>query len=72
MVVQTVRLPDELASRLAGLAKVTKRSKSSFIIEALESYLTERQDLEIALARIRDPGGEWLDHEEVKRALNLD
>lgn len=72
MVVQTVRLPDEIARRLEALATGTRRTKSSCIIEALERYLDEREDLEIALARVREPQAEYVDHDEVKRALDLD
>jgi predicted DNA-binding protein len=72
MVTQSVRLPDELAKRLEAIAKAAKRPKSSFIVEALERYLDEREDLEIALARFRDPDAEWLDHEQVRRELDLD
>jgi predicted DNA-binding protein len=72
MVVQTVRLPDAIAERLERLAQATRRSKSSFVIEALELYLAEREDLEAALARVREPGAEYVDHDEVKRALGLD
>ncbi len=72
MHVQTVRLPDDLADRLDKLAKLTRRSKTSFIREALERYLEAQEDLENSLARIRDPQAEWMDHDEVKRALDLD
>ena len=72
MITQSVRLPDPLAKRLEALAKVTRRSKSSFIVEALEIYLEEREDLEVALAIFRDPQAEWVDHDEVRRELDLD
>jgi predicted DNA-binding protein len=72
MMTQSVRLPDPLAERLEALAKTTRRSKSSFIVEALEIYLEEREDLEVALERFRDPGAEWVDHGEVRRELDLD
>ncbi len=72
MVSQTVRLPDELAERLEAVAAATRRSKSSFIVEALERYLDEAEDLEIALARFRDPGAEWVEHDEARRELGLD
>jgi len=72
MVAQSVRLPDELAKKLERAAKASKRSKSSFIVEALENYLADREDLEIALARIREPKAEWITHAKVKRALDLD
>lgn len=72
MSVQTVRLPEAIARRLEKLAKSTKRSKSSFIVEALETYLDERDDLETALARVREPQAEYVDHDEVKRDLGID
>ncbi len=72
MAVQSIRLPEEIAERLEALARETRRSKSSFIVEALELYLAERDDLEIALARLRDPGAEWVDHEQVKDDLGLE
>ena len=72
MPTQTVRLPEELALRLERIARSTRRSKSSFIIEALEVYLNEREDLETALARVREPQAEYVDHAEVKHALDLD
>ena len=72
MTTQSVRLPTGLAARLAELASTTRRSKSSHIVEALERYLEAQEDLEVALARFRDPDAEWLKHDEVGRELNLD
>jgi RHH-type rel operon transcriptional repressor/antitoxin RelB len=72
MVSQTVRLPEELASRLEQLANTTKRSKTSYIVEALERHLDECEDLELALSRFRDPDAEWIEHEDVRKELALD
>ncbi len=72
MVSQTVRLPGELAERLDRLVKTTKRSKSSFIVDALERYLDECEDLEVALSRFRDPDAEWIEHDDVRQELGLD
>lgn len=72
MVSQTVRLPGELAERLDRLVKTTKRSKSSFIVDALERYLDECEDLEVALSRFRDPDAEWVEHDDVRQELGLD
>ena len=69
---QSVRIPDKLGERLKSLAKSTRRSKSSHIIEALERYLDEFEDLEKSLARFRDPDAEWVAHDEVGRELGLD
>ena len=72
MVSQTVRLPEELANRLEQLASTTKRSKTSYIVEALERHLDECEDLELALSRFRDPDAEWIEHEDVRRELGID
>jgi predicted DNA-binding protein len=72
MVSQTVRLPDEIAERLDQLARTTKRSKTSFIIEALERHLDECEDLELALSRFRDPDAEWVDHGDVRKELGIE
>jgi predicted DNA-binding protein len=72
MATQSVRLPEELAQRLEVLARSSRRSKSSFIVEALARYLDEREDLEIALTRFRDPGADWVDHDQVKRELGIE
>ena len=71
MVSQTVRLPDELAKRLERLASTTKRSKTSYIVEALERHLDESEDLELALSRFRDPDAEWIEHDDVRKELGL-
>ena len=70
MATQSVRLPDELARRLSRVAEEAKRTKSSVIVEALERHLDEVEDLEVALARFRDPGAEWLAHDEVARGVS--
>jgi len=72
MASQTVRLPEELASRLEQLANTTKRSKTSYIVEALERHLDECEDLELALSRFRDPDAEWIEHGDVRKELGLD
>ena len=72
MTSQTVRLPEKLAERLEHLANTTKRSKTSYIVEALERHLDECEDLELALSRFRDPDAEWIEHDDVRKELGLD
>ena len=71
MPTHSLRLPDEIAHRLEVIAKATKRTKTSVIVEALERHLDAHEDLEVALARFRDPDTEWVDHEEVRHELDL-
>jgi len=49
----SVRLPDSLSSRLASAAIETERSKSYLLQKALEYYLEDVADLQIANDRLR-------------------
>ena len=72
MRVQTIRLSDDLSSKLDKAVSRTRRSRSSLLREALERFLEDAEDLEIALSRLRDPGAEWVNHAQVVRELDLD
>ena len=50
----SIRLPDSLADELDHISKETERSKSFHIQKAVEIYLTERADFQIALDRSND------------------
>jgi RHH-type rel operon transcriptional repressor/antitoxin RelB len=50
----SVRLSDATAKALEELAKATERPKTYFIEKALESYLAEQADYQVALDRLRD------------------
>jgi predicted transcriptional regulator len=65
----TVRVKPETRTRLDALARVTRRSKSFVIEEALEQYLAvnewQIQGLQEALAAADSPDAEWVDHDKV-------
>lgn len=65
----TTRLPDELVAELESAAKSMKRSRADIVRQALEHYLEDFEDLELALERMRDPTDAVLDWEQVKRDL---
>ena len=50
----SVRLADETARALEDLAKATDRPKTYFVEKALESYLAEHAEYQVALDRLRD------------------
>ncbi len=50
----SIRLADATARALEDLAKATDRPKTYFIEKALESYLAEHADYQVALDRLRD------------------
>ncbi len=54
MATVSVRLPDSLAEKLAGVARDAERPKSFIIQKALEAYLDDYADVQIALDRLRD------------------
>jgi RHH-type rel operon transcriptional repressor/antitoxin RelB len=50
----SVRISDPLAKELDQVAKSTERSRSYHVQKALEFYLEEQADLQIALDRLRN------------------
>ncbi len=65
------RLPDNLAKLLAEVAKDTGRPKSFHIEKALETYIQEYTDLQIALDRLNYPGDEVISSKEMRESLGL-
>ncbi len=67
----SVRIPDHLASKLSEIAKETERSKSFHIQKALESYLTELADLQVAYDRLHDTNDPVISVEDMRRQIDL-
>ncbi len=67
----SIRLPDELAKQLDGIAKETERPRSFIIQKALESYIEDYADLQIALDRLHDKTDPIISSKELKKSLAL-
>jgi RHH-type rel operon transcriptional repressor/antitoxin RelB len=67
----SVRVPDELASRLSEIAQETERPKSFHIQKALEAYLAELADLHVAYDRLYDTTDSIISVEEMRKELEL-
>jgi len=67
----SVRLPKQLAERLDGIAKETERSRSYIIQKALESYIEDYADLQIALDRLHDRTDPVISGKELRKSLGL-
>jgi len=67
----SIRIPDELAEQLEGVAKETDRPRSYIIQKALESYLEDFADLQIALDRLRDKSDSLVTSAEMRKSLGL-
>lgn len=65
----TVRVNPETRHRLDKLARITRRSKSFVIEEALEQYLAVNEwqikGIQDALSEVESPGAVFEDHDEV-------
>jgi RHH-type rel operon transcriptional repressor/antitoxin RelB len=67
----TVRLTDSLASSLDEVAKITERSRSFLIKKAIEAYLEDQADLQIALDRLRDTSDTEISASDLRKSLNV-
>ena len=67
----SVRLSEKLANALDRVSKETERPKSFHIQKALEMYLEERADLQIALDRLNDPTDPIITSDTMKDQLGI-
>ena len=67
----SLRLPDHLADELNNIARETERSKSFHIQKAIELYLQERADLQIAMDRLNDPADILIDNQTMRKRFGL-
>ncbi|MBM4306818.1 MAG: ribbon-helix-helix protein, CopG family [Deltaproteobacteria bacterium] len=67
----SVRLPKPLADRLDSIAKETERPRTYIIQKALESYMEDYADLQIALDRLHDKTDPVISGKELRKSLGL-
>jgi len=67
----SIRIPDNLASKLSDIAKETERPKSFHVQKALETYLAEMADLQVALDRLRDTSDAVVTTDDMRKELEL-
>jgi len=65
----TARLPDDLVKSIDDAARSLNRSRAEIIRQAIEYYLSDVDDLHLALESLKDPADAVLDWDEVKRDL---
>lgn len=65
----SVRLPKATAKALEDLAKATDRPKTYFVEKALESYLAEHADYQVALDRLRDKDDPIVSPAELRKRI---
>jgi len=67
----SVRLSKELAKQLDSIAKETERPRSYIIQKALESYIDDYADLQVALNRLHDKTDPIVSGKELRKSLGL-
>jgi RHH-type rel operon transcriptional repressor/antitoxin RelB len=67
----SIRIPDDLASKLSEIAEETERSKSFHVQKALETYLAEMADLQVALDRLHDASDPVVTIDDMRKELEL-
>ena len=67
----SVRLPDAIANKLGLVAKETERSRSFVVTKAVETYLNDFADLQVALDRLRDSSDPVVSSEDMRASLGL-
>lgn len=65
----SVRLPENIAKDLDQVASATDRPRSYLVLKALESYLSEYADYQIALDRLRDKDDPIISSRELRRRI---
>jgi RHH-type rel operon transcriptional repressor/antitoxin RelB len=67
----SVRLPKTLANQLDSIARETERPRSYIIQKALESYIEDYADLQVALDRLHDKTDPVISGKELRKSLGL-
>jgi RHH-type rel operon transcriptional repressor/antitoxin RelB len=67
----SARIKDSIVKQLTEVAEETERTMSFHIEKALQLYLSEYADLQIALDRLNDPTDRIITFEEMEEQVGL-
>jgi len=67
----SIRLPNMIAKELNHIAEETERPRSFHVQKALESYIEDFADVQIALDRLRDQKDPVVSSREMRKSLDL-
>lgn len=65
----TATLPDEVIAALDKAADTLHRPRAEIVRQAIERYLEDLDDLNVAIKTLKDPADPVLDWDDVKRDL---
>ena len=67
----SIRLPETLAKELDHIAEETERTRSFHVQKALETYIEDFADVQIALDRLRDSKDPVVSGRDLRKSLGL-
>ena len=67
----SVRLPKDLTEKLDDIARETERPRSFIVQKALESYIEDFADLQIALGRLHDKSEAIIPGKDLRKSLGI-
>ena len=67
----SLRLSDEVAQRLEEISQETQRTKTYIIKTALNQYLDDFSDYQVALDRLKDKDDAILSSKEMRKRLGV-
>ena len=67
----SIRLPKALADQIDSIAKETERPRSYIIQKALESYIKDYADLQVALDRLHNKTDPVISSKDLRKDLGL-
>ena len=67
----SIRIPDDLASQLSDISSETERPKSFHVQKALEAYLDDLSDLQVAFDRLHDTSDPVISLSDMREELEL-
>ena len=67
----SIRLPEILAKELDHIAEETERPRSFHVQKALETYIEDFADVQIALDRLRDSKDPVISGRDLRKSLGL-
>lgn len=67
----SIRLPETLAKELDHIAEETERPRSFHMQKALETYIEDFADVQIALDRLRDSKDPVISGRDLRKSLGL-
>jgi len=67
----SIRLPEDISQELDKVSREINRNKTFIIRSAIEKYLDEYADYQIALDRLRDKDDEIISDDEMRGLLGV-